>query len=127
MAKMFAGRPEGASLEAATTIGDGVRVEGKFSGAGNIVVKGEVVGSLKTSEDISIESTARVEADVEANNLTVAGEIHGNVHCRGQLQLLATGKVFGDVSTAVLSVEMGAVINGQCTTGAAAGTGEKAA
>lgn len=117
MAKMFANRPEGSSLEAGTTIGDGVRVEGKFSGAGHIVVKGEVVGSLKTTEDISVEASARVEADIEANNLTVAGEVHGTVKCRGQLQLLSTGKIFGDITTAVLSVETGAVMNGQCTTG----------
>ena len=127
MAKMFANRPEGSPLEAATTIGDGVRVEGKFSGAGNIVVKGEVVGSLKTSEDISIEASARVEADVEANNLTVAGEINGTVHCRGQLQLLSTGKIFGDVTTAILSVETGAVIKGQCTTGNTSSPSDKTA
>ncbi len=127
MAKMFTTKPEGSSLEAATTIGDGVRFEGKFSGAGNIVVKGEVVGSLKTTEDISIESSARVEADVEANNLTVAGEIHGAVKCRGQLQLLSTGKIFGDITAAVLSVETGAAIKGQCATGAGAIEAGKAA
>lgn len=101
-----------------TVIGDGVRVEGKCTGTGNVTVRGEVVGTLKTSDDLTIEAAARVEADVEANNLTVAGEIHGSVLCHGKLQLMASGKIFGDVTTNVLSVETGAILKGQCTTGA---------
>lgn len=115
MAKMFVqkGSDDG---DATTIIGDGVKLEGKFSGTGKVTVRGEVVGSLKTTDDIAIEPSARVEADVEAKNLTVSGEIHGNVLCHGQLTLLASGKIFGDVTTEILSVETGAVIKGQCST-----------
>lgn len=116
MAKMFVPKEEVNSAGAATVIGDGVKLEGKFSGAGNVTVRGEVVGSLKTSDDVVIETSSKIEADVEAKNVTVAGEIHGNVLCHGELRLLASGKIFGDVTTAILSVETGAVIKGQCTT-----------
>lgn len=109
-------------MQPTTVIGDGVRVEGKCIGTGNVTVRGDVVGTLKTSDDMVIEATAKVEADVEANNLTVAGEIKGNVVCRGQLHLLASGKIFGDVATNVLSVETGAVLKGQCTSGVTADT-----
>jgi cytoskeletal protein CcmA (bactofilin family) len=118
MAKMFnTPKEDSMTSQPTTVIGDGVRVEGKCTGTGNVTVRGEVVGTLKTSDDLMIEATARVEADVEANNLTVAGEIHGNVTCHGQLQLMASGKIFGDVSTNILSVETGAILKGQCTTG----------
>lgn len=99
-----------------TVIGESVKVEGTFSGSGDVVVHGEVVGTLKTSNDIVVSGSAKVEADVEAHNLTVAGEIHGKVVCHGQLQLQSTGKIFGDVTTQVISVEPGAVLKGQCTT-----------
>lgn len=116
MAKMFIPKVEENPTEATTIIGEGVKLEGKFSGAGNVTVRGEVVGSLKTSDDILIEQSAKIEADVEAKNLTIAGEIHGNVLCHGQLRLLSSGKIFGDVTTAILSVETGAAIKGQCST-----------
>ena len=119
MAKMFSAPEDNASnMHASTIIGDGVKVEGKCIGSGHITVRGEVVGTLKTTDDMVIEAQAKVEADVEANNLTVAGEVHGSVVCRGQLQLLGSGKIFGDVTTNIISVETGAVLKGQCTTGA---------
>lgn len=116
MAKMFAAK-EGGNEYPATVIGDAVKLEGKFTGSGNVTVRGEIVGTLNTTEDIVIEASAKITADVEGNNISVAGEIHGNVLCHGQLQLLSSGKIFGDVTTQILSVETGAIIKGQCSTG----------
>lgn len=113
---MFVTKGEETMNEATTIIGDGVKLEGKFSGSGNVSVRGEVMGSLKTNDDLIVEASAKIEADVEAKNITIAGAVHGNVLCHGQLRLLSSGKIFGDVSTAILSVETGAVIKGQCST-----------
>ncbi len=116
MAKMFTSKEGALHGDPQTVIGESVKVEGTFSGSGDVIVHGEVVGTLKTSNDIMVSASAKIEADVEAHNLTVAGEIHGNVVCHGQLQLQATGKIFGDVTTQVISVEPGAMLKGQCTT-----------
>ena len=118
MAKMFTSKNDlTGDNQPQTIIGQAIRLDGKCIGSGDIIVHGEIVGTVKSANDIVIEQTAKVEADVEANNLTVAGEIHGNVLCHSQLKLLATGKIFGDVTTDILSVETGAVIKGQCATG----------
>ncbi len=119
MAKMFNPKLEETSSydQPVTTVGQAVKIEGTFSGSGNVVVYGEVVGTLKTSNDLVIEESARIEADVEASNMTVSGEVHGSVVCHGQLQLKASGKIYGDVTTDNISVETGAVINGKCTSG----------
>lgn len=116
MAKMFNSK-EGISADAPqTVIGESVKVEGTFTGAGDVIVHGQVVGTLKTSNDVIITDTAKVEADIDARNLTVSGEIHGNVVCHGQLQLQAAGKIYGDVSASVIAIEPGAVLKGQCIT-----------
>ena len=104
-------------LDAETTIGQGVKIEGTFTGAGNVAVYGEVVGKFSTQGDLMVQEGARLEADVEAGNITVSGEIHGGVTCHGQLQLLASGKIYGDVTSEMFSVETGAVLQGTCTTG----------
>lgn len=118
MAKMFTSKEEGFTGDPQTIIGESIKVEGTFSGSGDVLVHGEVVGTIKTSNDITVSGTAKIEADVEAQNVTVAGEVHGNVICHGQLQLQASGKIFGDVTTQVISVEPGAILKGQCTTNA---------
>ncbi|MDP3971037.1 MAG: polymer-forming cytoskeletal protein [bacterium] len=122
---MFNPKEEGMMDDAPETIiGQAVRVEGVFSGSGNVTVYGEVVGTFTTSGDLIVEDTAKIEADVEANNITVSGEIHGKIKCHGQLNLLASGKIYGDVQSEVFSVETGAILQGQCVTGNGGGTVE---
>ncbi len=116
MAKMFNQKEGVSGNQPQTVIGESVKVEGTFSGAGDVVVYGEVIGTLHTSNDVVVAGSARIEADIEASNVTVAGEIHGNVICHEQLQLQSTAKIFGDVTAQVISVEPGAVLKGQCST-----------
>ncbi|MBU0671052.1 polymer-forming cytoskeletal protein [Patescibacteria group bacterium] len=112
-------KEEGSEVASETIVGPSVRVEGNFSGEGNIVVQGEIQGNLTTKNDIRIEEGAKVDADVEANNLNVSGEINGNVKCHGKMDLTGSARVNGDVETDVISIETGAVLNGQCKCGGA--------
>ena len=120
MAKMFtASRPGGDNNAPAvdTLIGEGIKVEGNFSGTGNLTVKGQVVGTLKTSGDLVITETAKVEANVEAQNILVAGEVHGNIVCQGALTIKSSARIAGDMTSTTVAIETGAHIKGQCTAG----------
>ena len=119
MAKMFNPKDDGV-MEGDTpdtVIGQTVKLDGTFSGSGNVTVYGQVIGTLQTSGDLIIAESSKVEANVDANNITVSGEIHGNITCYGTLRILNSGKVFGDVTTDIIEVETGAVMKGQCSTG----------
>lgn len=100
-----------------TVFGEAIKVEGTVSGNGDLIIHGNIVGTVKTSGNIVVKNTAHIKANVEANNITVAGEIHGNVLCQGQLQVQSSGKIFGDVSAQTIAVEVGAVLKGQCSAG----------
>ena len=108
-------KEEGVEPTSETIIGPSVKVEGNFSGEGNIVVQGTVQGNLTTANDITIEEGAKVEADVEAENLKVSGEITGNVKCHGKTDLASSAKVNGDIDTDIISIETGAMLNGRCS------------
>lgn len=97
-----------------TIIGPTVKVNGNFSGSGDINVEGSVVGTLKTSKNLRIGQSAHVKADVSADNAFVAGEIRGNVSCKGKLELTATAKIVGNVEAQILVVASGAVLHGKC-------------
>jgi len=110
---MFKGNAEGVDHKNVETfIGPSVKVEGDFSGDGDLVIEGVVIGNLKTKNNLSIGKDAVVEAEIKAKNAYIAGRVKGNVSVQGKLQLTATGQIMGDVKTAMLSVEMGGVING---------------
>lgn len=98
-----------------TVIGPTVKVDGRFSGKGNVVVQGQVAGSMRTSGDVQIDQGAIVKASVEASNVTVAGEVYGNIKAQERLEMTETARVNGDVEAKTVSIGAGAVLNGKCT------------
>lgn len=95
-----------------TIIARGVRIEGDFFAEGDIIIEGEVRGTISTQGDLRIGQEARVEADIKAENAVIAGDVRGNMRIESKLDLLASSHVSGDVSVTVLSVEAGAQVNG---------------
>ncbi len=101
------------SKDVETVIGSTVKVEGNFVGSGDVIVEGQVAGTIKTSKNLRVGEQAVVKADVEAANITVAGEIRGHVTCTGRVEILSTGKIFGNVETQTIAVAHGAVLHGK--------------
>lgn len=98
-----------------TIIAHGVRVEGEFVSQGNVVIEGDVQGSIQTGGDLRIGEEAKITADVIAANAVIAGEVRGNIQISGKLELLPSSKIIGDVHADVLSVGAGAQVNGRVT------------
>ncbi len=95
-----------------TIIGPSVSVEGDFKGEGNIVVEGEVRGSLKTKGYLKVVENANILAGVNASNAEVAGRIVGNVKIKDHLDIKQSAVIEGDVETKTISIAYGAIVNG---------------
>jgi len=104
--RMEGGMPE-------TFIGPSVRVQGDFTGEGDVTVEGTVAGNLQTKGDVVVGPQALIEAEVKAQNATVSGTIKGNIAIANSLKIRATANILGDIKTTTLSVEDGAIINGK--------------
>jgi cytoskeletal protein CcmA (bactofilin family) len=109
------GRENPQSGEPETIIGPSVRVEGNFTGGGDVVVEGALSGTLKTSKSVRIGTSAKVKADIEASSVMVAGEVRGNVKSSGAVELASTARVIGNIEAGQLRVEAGAILSGKCT------------
>jgi len=96
-----------------TVVGPSVNVEGDFASEGNIIVKGTVSGSVHTSRFLSVETGAKIMANVRAGNAKISGEVKGNLKIKETIELTSTAKVLGDIEARVLSVEPGALLFGK--------------
>ncbi len=112
---IFQREHEEAGKDLETIIGASVKVDGNFVGSGDVVVEGQVSGTLKTSKNLRVGETAKIKADVEAANILVAGEIRGHVKCSEKIELTPSGKIFGNVDTKTIVVAHGAVLHGKLT------------
>ncbi len=100
-----------------TIIGASVKVKGNFDSEGNIIIKGEVDGTLKTKNDIRIEKDALVKASITAENIYLAGQVQGNLKSKGTIHLANNARITGDIVAQHLIIEDGAIFNGQCKMG----------
>lgn len=99
--------------DAETIIGASIKVKGNFQGQGNIIIEGSLEGSLKTDANLFIGEKAKVIANVESRDAIINGEVRGNIKTKGYLALGGTAKIFGDIQYNELSIEKGAIVNGQ--------------
>lgn len=99
--------------DAETVIGASIKVKGNFQGQGNIIIEGVLEGSLKTNANLFIGEKAKVVANVEAKDAIINGELRGNIRAKGYLALGGSAKIFGDIQYGELSIEKGALVNGQ--------------
>jgi cytoskeletal protein CcmA (bactofilin family) len=94
-------------------IANGVRIKGAVEAEGaELQVDGEVEGNLRGGS-LTIGDTGVVKGDVVAENVLVNGRVEGSLRAR-KVQLARNAHVLGDITHQSLSVEMGAVFEGQC-------------
>lgn len=101
-----------------TIIAQGVKVEGDFTSSGDVLIDGELTGSITTAASLRIGETAKIHAEVAAASAVIAGEVQGNIRIQDRLELTDTSVVHGDVDCRVLSIAPGAKLNGRMTMGA---------
>jgi cytoskeletal protein CcmA (bactofilin family) len=99
--------------DAETIIGASIKVKGNFQGRGDIIIEGALEGSLKTDASVFIGDQAKIVANIDAKDAIINGEVRGNVKAKNYLALGGTAKIFGDLQYSEISVERGAIINGQ--------------
>ena len=99
--------------EVETVVGPSVQVEGDFSSEGNIIVKGTVSGSVKTSRLLSVEQGAKILANVRAGSAVVAGQVKGNITVSDRVEFTETAEILGDIQCQTLIVAPGAILQGK--------------
>lgn len=98
-----------------TIVAQGVRVEGDFKSHGNIIIEGEVHGTIRTERDLRVGEQARIVANVWAESAVVSGEVQGNMKIAERVELTPTSRVTGDIEAKTVSIAPGAILNGRCT------------
>ena len=98
-----------------TVIGPSAIFQGEINSDESITIQGQVIGTLTSSQTITVEPNAKVEAEITAKDAVIGGEAQGHLNISGRLILLSTAKVAADITCPTLKVEEGALYTGKCT------------
>jgi len=98
---------------AAATIGKSVVVKGDIFSREDLLVDGEVEGTLELQENrLTVGPNGRLKASVKAREVVVLGTIHGNVEASEKIDIRKDAKLVGDIKTARIVIEDGAYFKG---------------
>ena len=89
-------------------------LQGRLEVQGDLKIAGKVEGELRATGNVTIDSSASLQASIEGSNVSVRGQVTGSVTAR-RLTLGGNGRLNGDVKVGRLSVEDGATLNGNVT------------
>lgn len=106
-------RPKERTEMKESVISNGLNIEGKIEGAGNVRIAGRFKGDVHIDGDLTIEAGAHLTGQVRANLVVVAGELQGNVESAKRVELADTAVMSGDVKAGALTVAAGSRMRGQ--------------
>ena len=94
------------------TIGASMHIKGEIRTAEELVVDGEVEGSLESQSVVSIGKNGKVRANIKAREVHVIGSLRGNVEVSGKISIQEQGSLVGDIKAAGISIDDGAYFKG---------------
>lgn len=95
------------------TIGKSVVVKGELSGNEDLVIDGDIEGSITLrGQTLTVGPNGRVRANIEARNVILHGRVDGDIHATDRVDLRKSASLSGNISTARISIEDGAFFKG---------------
>ncbi len=92
-------------------ISSDMKIRGKISASGGLVLLGSVTGDIKCNS-LSIEESGVLKGNIDAEVVSIAGKFDGQVLSE-VVSIRSTGSVTGEVSYDNISIEEGAKIEAQ--------------
>ena len=92
-------------------ISSDMKIRGKITASGGLVLLGSVTGDIKCNS-LSIQETGILKGNVDAETVDVAGKLDGQILAE-IVSIKSSGQVHGDVSYENISIEEGVKIEAQ--------------
>jgi cytoskeletal protein CcmA (bactofilin family) len=100
-------------IGAETVIGTGVSVQGDLASDSDIMIDGDLTGSIKAGGDVTIGINAHIKGGITGANVTIAGDVRGNIKAEGEAAIRETGHLVGDIDATGLAIASGGVFIGR--------------
>jgi cytoskeletal protein CcmA (bactofilin family) len=94
-------------------LGSSLHVKGDITGTEDLLIDGSVEGLIHLDErKLTVGTTAKLTADINARDVVVYGSVKGNVRATGRIEIKKDGSIIGNLTTAQIMIEDGADFKG---------------
>jgi cytoskeletal protein CcmA (bactofilin family) len=95
-----------------TVIGSSIVIDGEISGEEDLVIQGTVKGRIILKENLYVEQSGVVEADIQTANIEISGLVTGNIAASDKVEIAAGGRAVGDIKAPRILIADGAIFKG---------------
>jgi cytoskeletal protein CcmA (bactofilin family) len=93
-------------------IGASMRIKGDIRTHEELLIDGEVEGSVESHSVLTVGANGKVRANIKAREVIVFGKVQGNVEVVEKIAIREQGSLVGDIKTAGISIDDGAYFKG---------------
>ena len=105
------------SQKETTYFGKNLKIKGRVSGSGNIIIQGALDGEFDLKGRQKIAQPAKIKGDVKADVISVNGNVRGSLEAKERIHLDQTARIDGQIITPRLAISEGAFFDGEITMG----------
>src|SRR5262249_6504782 len=96
-----------------TQIAPGSRVQGEVTGATELLIEGEVEGTIKVEAKVEVGATGVVKGPITAQVVRVSGKVMGNVRGADRVEIGPSAVLEGDIAAPRVVIAEGAFFKGK--------------
>jgi cytoskeletal protein CcmA (bactofilin family) len=96
-----------------STLGATLRFKGDLVADEDLVIQGQIEGSILHTRSLTIGSQGRVHGDIRARRIIVEGSVEGNLYALERASLRPGATVRGDIFAVEIVIDDGACLNGR--------------
>lgn len=112
--ELFGGNTTHDQSDRLNKILSGTEITGDIVSDSNLLIEGEIIGSVSCSGKVVIGSSGKIKGNLVCVNAEVDGVMEGELTIENLLFLRSTARIKGDIQTLKLNIEEGAYFEGAC-------------
>ena len=93
-------------------IGASMHIKGDIRTREELLVDGEVEGSMESQSLLTVGPNGKVRANIKAREVVIYGSVRGNVEVSEKICIREQGSLIGDIKSAGISIDDGAYFKG---------------
>jgi cytoskeletal protein CcmA (bactofilin family) len=106
------GDPYDSSAERTSVLGPTLRFKGELHADEELLIRGQIEGSITHSQRITVCGEGIVKANIRAQTIVVEGTVEGDLQAEKSVQIKDTARLKGNVHAPSVSIVEGAQFNG---------------
>jgi cytoskeletal protein CcmA (bactofilin family) len=93
-------------------IGPSMSIKGEIRAREELMVEGEVEGTLESQSLLTVGPNGKVRGNIKARQVAIFGSVRGNVEVTEKIGIREQGSLIGDIKAAGISIDDGAYFKG---------------